>query len=201
MFTKSALLPDLPELSDARRRLYEAALVLFGDKSYDSVSVRDVANSLGQQPGALYAHVPSKQHLLFELVKIGHDAHRDRLKAALLDAGRDPIDQVRALATAHVLIHLEFQSLARVTNRELRALNETQQAALLEIRTASEGLFIDVIERGRQLGVFNPVNEYLAVTAIAAMGVRAAEWWRSDSTLTPAHIAETYSTFAVRLLT
>src|SRR6476646_9978346 len=86
----STLLPPRPALSGARLRLFETALELFGERGYHAVSVRDIAQALGQQPGALYFHVQSKQQLLYEVSLIGVEEHRDRVRAALLDAGRDP---------------------------------------------------------------------------------------------------------------
>jgi AcrR family transcriptional regulator len=197
---RTELLPARPELGDARRRLYEAAISLFGERGYHAVSVRDLAGELGMAPGALYAHVPSKQHLLFELVRLGHEEHRDHLKEALLGAGSDPADQVRALTRAHVALHLRFAPLARVTNRELRALTDEQLAEVVRIRTESEQMFQDVIERGIRLGEFWTEQPRLAVLAIGAMGVRAAEWWTPEDPSTPAEIAETYADYAIRLL-
>jgi AcrR family transcriptional regulator len=196
----SELLPDRPEIGDARRRLYEVAISLFGEHGYHAVSVRDLAAELGMVPGALYAHVPSKQHLLYELVRLGHEVHRDHLKEALLGAGADPSDQVRALTRAHVALHLRYSALARVTSRELRALSEEQLADVVRIRTESEQMFLDVIERGIRLGVFGTEQPRLAVLAIGAMGVRAAEWWTPEDPSTPAEIAETYADYALRLL-
>ncbi|MGZ6804972.1 MAG: TetR/AcrR family transcriptional regulator, partial [Nocardioidaceae bacterium] len=195
---ETALLPPVPELTDARRRLYEAAIVLFGDRGFHGVSVRDLAAALGQQPGALYAHVASKQDLLFALVSIGVRAHRDTLKAALLDAGREPADQVLALTTAHVALHLRDSALARVTNRESRALSDDQRDAVLAVRRESEQLFYDVIERGERLGAFHVADPVLAVAGIAAMGVRAADWWTPDGPHTLEQIADTYAGYALR---
>jgi AcrR family transcriptional regulator len=196
-----ALLPHDPELTDARRRLYETAIVLFGEHGFHGVSVRDLAGALGQQPGALYAHVASKQELLFQLVCVGVRHHRDELKAALLDAGRDPQDQARALTRAHVLVHLRYQALSRVTNRETRALTEAQRATFVGVRRESEQLFLDVLERGTRLGDFPEQDPFLAVTAIGAMGVRAAEWWTPETGRTHDQVADTYADYALRILT
>ncbi|MCW2615314.1 MAG: TetR family transcriptional regulator, partial [Frankiales bacterium] len=195
-----SLLPARPELGEARLRVFEAAIALFGAKSYDSVSVRDLANALGMAPGGIYAHVPSKQHLLFELVRIGHEEHRDRLKEALLGAGPSPQDQLGALTRAHVTVHLEYSALARVTNREARALGEDQLAVVLQVRAESEQMFLDVIDRGVRLGAFDDAQPRLAVLAIAAMGVRAAEWWTPDYPTSVTEIADTYAEYALRLL-
>ena len=51
--TSTTLLPPGVELPPAKRRLYETALELFGRDGYNAVSIRDIANALGQQPSAL----------------------------------------------------------------------------------------------------------------------------------------------------
>ena len=50
-------LPPGVELSPPKRRLYEMALELFGEQGYHAVSIRDIANALGQQSSAIYFHV------------------------------------------------------------------------------------------------------------------------------------------------
>src|SRR3954470_23808151 len=112
-------LPPGVELSPPKRRLYEVALELFGEQGYHGVSIRDIANALGQQSSAIYFHVSSKQDLLHELAVIGHRTHFEALRDALMDAGADPRDQVKAVARAHVRQHLDYPSMARLTNREL----------------------------------------------------------------------------------
>lgn len=196
----SGLLPPLPQLSEARTRLYETAIELFGNRGYDGVSVRDLANVLGLQPGALYAHVPSKQALLFELVQLGHDEHRERMKAALLDAGREAVDQVRALMREHVMVHLDYPALARVVSREFRCLSEEQQAAVGAVRAELEQMFIDVIARGIKHGVFREQDTFLAVKAAGAMGLRAPEWWSVETGLDREEIADAFADYVVRML-
>ncbi len=197
----SATLPPESKQTPARRRLYEAALTLFGEKGYHGVSVRDITDALGQQPGALYAHAASKQELLFELIRIGHEVHRDRLRTALLDAGRDPIDQISALVRAMVRANLDFQSLSRVANQDVRSLDKEQAATVRAIQSESERMLLEVIKRGQDLGVFLCPDPYLAMTAIAALGIRAAEWWTPRSAYSHRSIADTYATYSVRLLT
>lgn len=198
--TTATLLPPTPDLSEAKRRLYETALVLFGERGYAAVSVRDVANVLGQQPGALYAHVSSKEQMLFELSLMGLREHRKRMQAALLDAGRDPVDQVRAFVYAHVQTHLEYPALARVVTNEHRSLSVEHQEESNRRRRDLEQMFLEVIARGVKLGVFNPSDPMLVVHAIGAMGVRAPEWWNPETSPSIDHIATHYAEFALKLL-
>jgi AcrR family transcriptional regulator len=196
----AALLPIRPELSPARGRLFATALVLFGERGYHGVSVRDITDALGQKPGAIYAHVQSKQELLFELVRIGHTEHRDRLRAGLESADADPVSQITAIVRAHVLAHLEYPALARVTNQEFKFLAVDQADAIRAVRSESEFMMLDVIQRGKELGEFGIADPVLATNAIGAMGIRTTEWWRADSAISPGELATTYAHFAVNLL-
>lgn len=196
----AGLLPARPELSPARARLFATALVLFGERGYYGVSVRDITDALGQKPGAIYAHVQSKQDLLFELVRIGHAEHRDRLRAAVDDSGPDPVARITAIATAHVHAHLAYPALARVTNNEFKFLDPAQVRAVLAVRAETELLLLDTITRGVGLGVFGATDPYLAGMAIASMGIRAAEWWTPESPIDPDRLASAYARFAINLL-
>src|SRR3954469_18646438 len=128
------LLPPGVDVSPSKRKLYEVSLELFGEKGFHAVSIRDIATALGQQSSAIYFHVSSKQDLLFELAVIGHRTHHDALRDALMDAGSDPRDQLRTVVHAHVGVHLDHPSMARLTNRELRALSPDQLQAVVAIR-------------------------------------------------------------------
>lgn len=198
--TAPALLPPDLQISSARRRVFEAAIVLFGDRGYHAVSVRDIASQMGLKPMALYSHVASKQELLFEIMLIGYSTYRQRVSEALLDAGREPADQIRALTRAHVMMHLDYPALARVVNREGAALSDDQTSVILRIRDEARQVFVDVIERGQRLGSFTRRDVRLPVTAVAALGIQAAEWWSADSGITAAEVADTYAEFALRIL-
>src|SRR5690242_11934323 len=118
------LLPPRVLAEGTLRRLYETALILFGQRGFHAVSVRDLTRELGLQASSLYAHVASKQDLLADLIRIGHEEHRDQLRLALLEAGSEPADQIAALTRAHVRVHATYPLITRVCNRELGSLRE-----------------------------------------------------------------------------
>lgn len=166
-------LPAVPGFSDAKRRVLEAAIVLFGARGYHAVSVRDIAGSVGLTPMALYTHAPSKQDLLFEIVRIGFETHRAAIDEALLDSGAAPVDQMRSLCSAHVRVHLRHAALARVTNRETGQLDARFLPLLDQLRANSVQPFRDVLTRGQRLGVFIDANAVLLLHAVSSMGLRA----------------------------
>lgn len=194
------LLPPRAQAAGTLRRFYETALVQFGERGFHAVSVRDLTGELGLQASSLYAHVPSKAHLLGDLARLGHEEHRDQLRLALLEVGSGPIEQIAALTRAHVRVHATYPLLTRVCNRELASIPDDQRDAILAIRLEAERLFLDVIERGQRLGAFSPADPMLAVAAIGAMGIRVAEWWSPDVGVSVDEVANTYAEFAVKLL-
>lgn len=197
----SSLLPPRTTAVGSLRRILETSLTLFGERGFHAISVRDIAAALGMQPSSLYSHVTSKQELLALLIRIGHEEHRALVTAAFEACGPDPAEQIVAVTRAHVQLHTGYPLLARVCNRELASLAEQDRGEILAIRLDSERLMAEVVERGQRLGAFQPVEPLLAVAAIGAMGIRAADWWAPESGVTAEQVADTYAHFALRMLT
>ena len=196
-----AALPERTELSPARRRLFETALALFSQDGYHGVSVRDIVKELEQHPTAIYAHVSSKQELLFELVRMGYEELRDRIRLAVLEAEGHPEAQLRAIVHANALTHLTLPDLARVCHSESGCLSPEQTAVIDVLRVDMGSLLRDVINRGVAHGVFQPLDLAITVSAIAAMGARVVDWWSPDLGVDPVDVAATHADLAVRMLT
>lgn len=196
----TSLLPPSAAHDGTRRRILEVALRQFASRGFHGTSIRELAAALELQPSALYAHFPSKEHILAELVRVGHEAHHEALRAPLLDAGADPIDQVRALIRAHVLVHATYPQLAVVVNDEMYALPPKLIAPGLALRNESAALLRQVIERGVALGRFAPLNLVATVAAIGAMGLRIPHWYEADAELSVDTLADTYAELALRML-
>lgn len=183
----------------AKRRVLEAAAVMFGERGYHGVSMRHLADALDMQAQSLYAHVPSKQHLLLELCAAGITQHRSRVMAAVLEAGSDPVEQMRALVGAHVLAHLEQPALGRIASREAHHLEPELLARVTAMREQTAALFLDIAERGARLGAFTVPHPRRAMRAIADMGIRLAE--HDVAPEDRDEVVEDYVEFALQILT
>lgn len=196
-----ALLPPRATTDGTLRRIQEEALVRFAERGYHGVSVREIADASGVRASSLYAHFPSKEQLLHSLILVGHTEHREMLRDALLGAGSDPADQLRAVMGAHVRLHTTYPVLATVANNELHALSESSAAEVLAIRDDAVRTIIEVIERGVRLGRFTCQEPWLATAMIGAAGIRVAAWFGPDSEYTVERIVDTYSDFALKIVT
>jgi len=196
------LLPPRALADGTLRRVQETALVLFAERGYHGVSMRELAAAAGIRASSIYTHVAGKEELLLQLLLIAHDEHRDGMRVAALDAsGGDPAEQLAAATRAHVRMHATYPMLATLANNELRSLSPEAQQRVQAVRGDAEGLLRDIIDRGVRLGEFACPDTWLAMAAIGAMGIRVASWFRpGESPYEVEAVCDRYAEFALRIV-
>lgn len=181
-------------------RVLKVALSLFAEHGYAATSIRDIAAGVGVKGATIYTHFPSKEHILAELCRLGHEAHYRGLRTAVLNTGGDPIDQITAYVQAHVGFHATYPMLGVVANSELHALGKDLSESTLLLRHQSVDLLREIIDRGVASGEFHVPDTWLAVAAIGGMGIRVAYWFSTDHRLSQKQVADGYAEFALRML-
>jgi AcrR family transcriptional regulator len=164
------VLPPRAAADGTRRRLLERAAELFAAKGYHGVSVREVATAAGVRVSSVYNHLASKEDLYAELSTVGHDEWFEALEGALLDAGSDPLDQIRALVGAHARYHATYPILALVMNNDLHVLGPETAQRIFATRRAAGALFTGAIAGGVATGRFAPVDPLLSTLSIMSIG-------------------------------
>ncbi|TAN05093.1 MAG: TetR/AcrR family transcriptional regulator [Rhodanobacteraceae bacterium] len=193
------LLPET-EGHGTQGRVLKVALTMFAERGYAATSVRDIAAAVGVKGATIYAHYASKEHILAELCRIGHDAHYRGLRTAVLGTSGRPVDQLIAYVQAHVGFHTTYPMLAVVANSELHALSKELGASTFLLRRQSVELLREIVERGVHDHTFHVPDVWLAVAAIGGMGLRVAYWFSADHALSAAQVADGYTEFALRLV-
>jgi AcrR family transcriptional regulator len=193
-------LPPRPAAGGTRGRILLAGLRLFAEHGYHGTSIRDIAAEAAVQSASLYAHFPSKEAILTELVLAGHEEHHARLVTALLHSGTDPRDRLAALVRAHVRAHTDYPMLAVVASNEMHALSPAAAAPAVAVRSRSEALLTEVLAIGQQQGVFDLVHPEATAAAIGSMGLRVASWYPAPQVgLSPSQLADAYAALALRM--
>ena len=92
-----------PETTRSARRheMIEAAARLFSERGYHGTSMQHLADALGLQRGSLYAHIGSKEDLLFDVVDEGAERFLERAREAAA-APASPAVKLRRLLIGHV---------------------------------------------------------------------------------------------------
>lgn len=149
------------EQSDERQEaILRTAARIFRIKGYDAATTREIAQALGLSKSGFYHYVPSKQHLLYQIM--------DRFITRFLESTREtcsldipPDEKMRLVVERHIAMLAEWLDEGQVTHESRRSLAPEQLASYLAKRDAYQNLFIRVIEEGVVAGYFRKCNALL----------------------------------------
>ena len=183
---------------DAVRALLVSAVLCFSGKGFHATTTRDITAAVGLSPGALYVHFASKEDVLFEIVRTGHEQALAAMTSQPDDG--DPVEHVRALVAAHVAWHARHHTVARVCQYELAALAPEHHAEVLELRHRFSALLHSAVTRGARAGVFDVPDVNRAVRAVLSLGIDLVRWYRLDGADSPAALGDFYAGLALRMI-
>jgi len=181
-----------------RQQIEDAASTLFRERGYAATSVRDIAQALNLQGGSLYAHMASKEDVLWSIVNRAAD--RFNTEVAPLAAATQPPSRLRAMIRAHVSVVTSAQKDASVFLDEWRFLSAERRAQIAARRDAYEALFRNAIADGIQVGVFDAVDVRITATAILSALNGIASWYRAGGPLSADEIADSYAELFLKAL-
>jgi AcrR family transcriptional regulator len=168
--------------------------------------VRDIAKVLDLQGGSLYAHVTSKEDVLWAIV----DEAAGRFLAAAgpiaQSRGNTPgsppgaaVERLRALVRAHVAVVTESPERARVFLEQWTALSPERRQAVLDARDRYEACFRQVVADGVAAGELTADPWLGAVFVLSALN-GIPRWYQPDGPLGPGAIGERFADLAVAAL-
>jgi AcrR family transcriptional regulator len=190
-----------PEVvTDAAQRLMEAAADAFAAKGFHATSTRDIASRAGLSPAGVYVHFASKEDLLFQLSREGHEAARDMLVAAA-EAAASPTEALRAIMRVFSQWHAEHFRVARIVQYEFQNLTPEHREAVLGLRKEIDGVVRDVLTQGVAAGEFTVTDVRDTALALLSMAVDVARWYDPEIKRTPQAIGLTYGELGLRLVT
>lgn len=185
-----------------RQSIDDAASVLFRAHGYAGTSVRDIARALDIQGASLYAHVASKQDVLWSIVErmatrfevAADDVETADPAAATFGHGA----YLAALVRAHVGVVTDDIGRASVFVHEWRALEGERREAAVRRRDDYEARFRSAIARGVSDGTFRPVDPVATAAYILTALNGLVTWYEPGGRLSPAAIAEQYADLSLR---
>ncbi|MBB3036477.1 TetR/AcrR family transcriptional regulator [Hoyosella altamirensis] len=185
--------------TDARERLFAAAVEAFADKGFHGTTTRDIATRAGMSPAALYIHHKSKEDLLYLISRAGHHATLRLVKNAL-SASENPVDQLTAVISAFTEHHARNHTTARIVNYELAALSPEHLNEIAGIRREIERHVREIVSAGVTTGDFHTGDPRMTTLALLSLGLDVARWYRDEGQWSPQAIAGHYRDLALRML-
>ncbi|WP_103764394.1 TetR/AcrR family transcriptional regulator [Roseovarius confluentis] len=180
-------------------RVREAAMRLFARHGFAAVSMRQIANEVGVQAGALYNYTPDKQSLLFDLMR----EHMDALLAAWQaedPGGDDPRARLEAFTRFHIRFNTRRADAVFVSYMELRNLTAENFEAVTEMRRVYETRLEEILCAGKDAGVFTLAEPRITAMAVIALLTGVNTWYREAGRLNLDEVETLYWDMVRRLV-
>jgi AcrR family transcriptional regulator len=175
-----------------RQQIEGVASTLFRQRGYAGTSVRDIARALDIQGASLYAHVDSKEDVLWSIVaRAAERFHRE--VRPVVDAPLPAPERLREMCRVHVRVVTSDLEHASVFLQEWKFLGEPRRDEIARRRDAYEAYFRGVIAEGVASGQFRPVDPLIGAAWILSALNGIAQWYRPDGRLAADEIADQYA--------
>ena len=184
---------------DSSRRMMEAAIDAFAERGYHATTTRDIATRVGLSPAALYVHFPSKQALLTQISRLGHEAAVELVNNSMIGI-EDPLGRLRAVIHAFAAWHAEHHLVARVVQGELAALADDDRRAVIALRQQIERQVQRQLEAGVAAGQMEVADPRAVARALLSLSVDVSRWYDPKSSETPEGIGVLYADLATRMV-
>ena len=158
-------------MSTRRTELARQAARLFAEKGYHGTSIGDLAKAMGVQKGSLYAHMDSKQDLLYEAMRGGAEAFHEALDTVPEEL--PATERIRLALRGHLRVVAEQLDVATVFVREWRYLEGERREAIIAERRRYEERFRALFRDGREHG---ELRADLDDSSAALLALSAANW-------------------------
>jgi TetR/AcrR family transcriptional regulator, cholesterol catabolism regulator len=167
-------------MATRRAELTREAARLFAERGYHGTSIGDLAKAMGVQKGSLYAHIESKQDLLYEATREGAEAFHAALDAIPEDL--KVTERIRLALRAHLRVVKEQLDVATVFVREWRYLEGERAAEFLAERRRYEERFRALFREGRERGELRTdLDDQAAVLLVLSAANWAYTWLPPDA--------------------
>ncbi|MFT3872618.1 MAG: TetR/AcrR family transcriptional regulator [Nocardioides sp.] len=188
-----------PTGEDSRSRLLRAAAGAFAQRGFHGTTTRDIAAAAGMSPAAVYVHHRSKEELLYQISRSGHERTLLLLREAVARGG-STVEQLCNAVREFARHHAMESTSARVVNYELAALTPAHWAEVRELRRQISNEVHVLVERGVADGSFDCPQPRIAATALLSLGVDIARWYSTEGPSSPEELADAYVDIALRIV-
>ncbi len=176
-----------------------AALRLIARYGYEALSMRRLASEVDLGAAALYRYFPTKQAMLFSLLK----THMEELlaawgKARLPDSASAPA-RLEAFTRFHIRHHLPRFEGVFLSYMELRSLSPDNFGAIGAMRRRYERDLAQILTDGAVAGTLRMEHPRITTRAIIALLTGITTWYRDSGPLDAAEIEEIYWNIVSRM--
>jgi len=184
---------------DAARRLVIAAVEAFAERGYHATTTRDIAGRAGMSPAALYIHYKTKEELLYQISKVGHQRSLELLSEAR-DTEGTASERLAAAVRVFVRWHAEHHTTGRIVQYELGALGEEHYREIVALRRQTEDAMRTIVKEGVTEGEFDVPDVSGTTLAVLSLCIDVARWFNPAGRRTPDEVGALYADLVLRMV-
>jgi TetR/AcrR family transcriptional regulator len=154
-----------------RQEILDAAMVLFAEKGFHSVSMHQIAEKAGFAVGTLYNFFTSKEELYSALMEICVAGVAEVLMPILDDPQANPLEKVRSVITAHEQLVKKNApyirlSQSRFSDQAVKAVMGVKSKTIMD---QIQQRLAEVFKEGIKMGVFRDLDPVLMADLFRAV--------------------------------
>jgi len=194
--------PDLWDRSrgEVPRKLLTSAVRCFASNGFHATTTRDISSGIGLSPGALYVHFPSKEVVLFEIIRTAHQRVLTYVSEPAGPATDDPVRRLQSLVARYTEWHARYHVAARVSQYELAGLAADHYEEILQMRHETNVVFRAAVEHGVTTGAFADIDVKRVSRAILSLGIDLVRWYRRDGSDSPEQLGQFTAQLALKMV-
>lgn len=194
--------PELwhPGLGDVEKGLLTSAVRCFAANGYHATTTRDIAAGVGLSPAALYVHFPSKELVLFEIMRTAHERALVYVKDPSVDEAASAAERLAAIVSRHTAWHARYHVAARVSQYELAGLTPGHYDEIIQVRHQTNDVFRTTVEQGMAEGAFAAGDVNRLVRGMLSLSIDLVRWYRLDGPDSPEQLGDFYAGLALRMV-
>ena len=170
----------------------EAAIDLIAARGFEAMTLRELAERVGIQPGSIYRYFPSKAQLLVALL-VEHLEFLLEHWSQEQPADADPVERLAAFVAFHIRSHTLRRREVFVANMELRSLAPADYRKVVGLRRRYENVLTAILRDGLEQGLFRIPDARIATFAILAMLTGVGTWYRENGRVGQRELIDIYS--------
>ncbi|SMX30924.1 TetR/AcrR family transcriptional regulator [Octadecabacter ascidiaceicola] len=176
---------------NTKNLIRDAARSLFAEHGYNGVSMREIAQGVGKQPGGIYNHFPNKQAILVDLMQENLSRAHDAVIAPI-NNDLAPSARLEQFVRSHVLHNIANPDDIFIAYMELRSLEPDGATQILKERNDYEAALRAILRDGQTAGDFKISDPAIHARSILSMLGGVTVWFRQSGPQTPTDVVECY---------
>lgn len=174
---------------DRKEEIFETAAQLFGERGFNAVSMRDLAEALGIKAASLYNHIDSKQELLSTIIISVAETFTEGMNE-IISSKKSTVEKLNEVIESHVNITVKHSKALTSLNNDWMHLKEPDLTYFLDMRASYEENFRKILKHGVKKGEIKALHIEVMLFTILTSLRTLNQWYSKKQGIDPDELAE-----------